>query len=596
MKWQLIWLFMLLMPFHSCLLAAQEYKEKNILVLYSHEKEVATYAELDRAMRSALQSDSTYSVVFYTEYLDLSRFPEARHQRTLVDYLRLKYSNRKIDLVILVSPPAFNFFIKHGDQLFPGIPAVFTSVDIRRVENLQLKPNITGIAVKRDLRNTLDLALRLQPDTVGVVIPAGSSSIEKSLTEEMRKNLSAYAGRVSITVLTDLPMNDMIARLKNLPPHTVVLFSASFFYDAAGNYFLPEEVLDLIAHSANAPVYSTNGPDLGHGIIGGSLLDLVEPGQEAGKIGKRILSGESPASIPVQTIDPNHIMVDARQLERWGISQKQLPAGSIVKFNQESAWNLYKWYILACIFLVVLQSLLILTLVVQSRKLRRSEAMLKDLSRHLITVQEEERRRIARELHDDFGQRLALLKIELEILNQEEGRSLRAGAKERLRGLLSNVDELATDIQGLSHTLHSSKLQYVGLQGALKELCRQVSKQHHIAVDLKVSALTGPVPDEIALCFYRVAQEALHNAAKHSGARHVVVAVSSNHSLFHMVITDDGKGFNQAETSLGLGLASMRERLQMVGGQLLVQSKPGSGTELEAQAPSSQSSMQFKAS
>ena len=140
----------------------------------------------------------------------------------------------------------------------------------------------------------------------------------------------------------------------------------------------------------------------------------------------------------------------------------------------------------------------------------------------MITVQEEERRRIARELHDDFGQRLALLKIELEILNQEEGRSLRAGAKERLQGLLSNVDELATDIQGLSHTLHSSKLQYVGLKGALKELCRQVSKQHHIEVDLKVNALTSPVPDEIALCFYRVAQEALHNAAKHSGARRVL--------------------------------------------------------------------------
>ena len=96
---------------------------------------------------------------------------------------------------------------------------------------------------------------------------------------------------MSITVLTDLPMNDMITRLKSLPPHTVVLFSASFFYDASGNYFLPEEVLDLIAHSSNAPVYSTNEPDLGHGIIGGSLMDLVEPGQAAGIIGKRILSG-----------------------------------------------------------------------------------------------------------------------------------------------------------------------------------------------------------------------------------------------------------------------------------------------------------------
>jgi len=587
---------MLLMPFRCGVLVAEEYKEKNILVLYSHEEEMSTYAGLDHALRSALPSDPTHPVVFYTEYLDLLRFPEASHQRVLVDYLRVKYSNRNIDLVILVSPLAFNFFVKHGDQLFPGVPAVFTSVNIRRLQNVPLKPNITGIAVKRDLRNTLDLALQLQPDTVDVVIPTGSSAIEKAWTEETRNDLSAYGDRVSIKVLTDLPMNDMLTRLKSLPPHTVVLFSASFFYDASGNYFLPEDVLDLIAHASNAPVYSTNEPDLGRGIVGGSLMDLAEPGHAAGIIGKRILFGEKPAAISVQTIDPNHIMLDARQLKRWGISEKQLPPGSIVMFNQQPAWSHYKWYVLACIFLVVLQSALIVSLVVQSRKRKRSEAMLKDLSRHLITVQEEERRRIARELHDDFGQRLALLKIELEILNQEEGRSLRPGARERLQSLLSNVDELATDIQGLSHTLHSSKLQYVGLKGALKELCRQVSKQHHIEVDLKVNALTSPVPDEIALCFYRVAQEALHNAAKHSGARRVIVAVSSNHTFLHMAITDDGKGFDQAKAPLGLGLASMQERLQMVGGQLLVQSRPGSGTELEAEAPFNQSSIQFKAS
>ena len=595
-KWRWVWLLMLLLPFRSSVLAAEEYKEKNILVLYSHEEEMSTYAGLDHALRSALPSDPTHPVVFYTEYLDLLRFPETPHQRVLMDYLRVKYVNRKIDLVILVSPLAFNFFVKHGDQIFPGVPAVFTSVNIRRLQNQPLKPNMTGIAVKRDLRNTLDLALQLQPDTMNVIIPTGSSAIEKTWTEETLNDLSAYRDRVSIRVLTDLPMDDMLTRLKNLPPHTVVLFSASFFYDASGNYFLPEEVLDLIAHAANAPVYSANETDLGHGIIGGNLLDLAEPGEAAGIVGKRILAGEKPEGIAVQTIDPNHIMVDARQLKRWGISEKQLPAGSIVRFNQESAWGLYKWYVLICVLLFVLQSVLIVSLVVQSRKRKRSEAMLKDLSRHLITVQEEERRRIARELHDDFGQRLALLKIELEILNQEEGRSLRAGGRERLHGLLSNVDELATDIQGLSHTLHSSKLQYVGLKGALKELCRQVSKQHHIEVDLKVNALTSPVPDEIALCFYRVAQEALHNAAKHSGARRVIVAVSSNHTFLHMAITDDGKGFDQAKAPLGLGLASMRERLQMVGGQLLVQSKPGSGTVLAAQAPFEQNSQQSKAS
>jgi hypothetical protein len=272
-------------------------------------------------------------------------------------------------------------------------------------------------------------------------------------------------------------MSEMLNRLRNLPSHSVVLFASSFFYDAAGNYFLPEEVLDLICRSSNAPVYSTNEPYLGHGIVGGSLLDLVEPGTAAGILGRRILAGEKPGAILVKTLDPNHIMVDARQLQRWGISESKLPPGSIVKFRQDSAWDVYKWYVVGCFVLFGLQSLLIVTLIVQSRKLKRSEVLLKDLSRHLINAQEEERRRIARELHDDFGQRLALLQIDLESQSQEEGGPFDTmNGPGRWQTLLSNVSELAHDIQDLSHTLHSSKLQYVGLKGALNDLCRQISR------------------------------------------------------------------------------------------------------------------------
>lgn len=597
-KWPSACLLLLLtlLPVKGFAVAVQEYKEKNILVLYSHEQELSTYVELDRALRSELRSSSEYSVVFYTEYLDLLRFHEARHQQKLVDYLRVKYSDRKIDLVIPVSPLAFQFFMDHGDKLFPGVPAVFTSIGVARLKNLTLKPNITGVAVTRDVRDTLDFALHIQPDTVGVVVPAGSSPVERSWTEEMRTTFSAYPGHVSITMLPELPMSELLRRLNALPPHTVVLFSSSYFYDSAGNYFLPEEVLDLISHASNSPVYSINEPYLGHGIVGGYLFSMAEPGQAAGKMGKRVLNGEKVEDIPVQTINPNHFMVDARQLKHWGIDEKKLPPGTIVRFNQQSGWDLYKWYVLAAMVLVVVQFVLIFSLVSQDRRVKRSQTMLRELSRHLITVQEEERKRIARELHDDFGQRVALIKIELEMLAQKEECAWKADLKETLPRLISHVNELATDIQDLSHTLHSSKLQYVGLSGAVKDLCHQVSKQHLVEVELICKDLGEPVSDDIALCFYRVAQEALHNSAKHSGARRVVVKLSRDQSLLHMTITDDGKGFDQTRPSFGLGLASMRERLQMVGGQVVIRSKPGRGTTLAVQAPLLQPLPQSKVS
>src|SRR4051812_930524 len=169
-KWQFILLLTLLPGWYGPTAAAgQRHESKNVLILYSHERELSTYTELDRALRSALQSDLTRPVAFYTEYLDLLRFPEERRQRVLVEYLRIKYSTRQIDLVVMVSPLAFNFFSKYGDSLFPGIPAVFTSVGIQRLANVPRKPNVTGVAVTRNLRDTLDFALQLQPDTVRVV-------------------------------------------------------------------------------------------------------------------------------------------------------------------------------------------------------------------------------------------------------------------------------------------------------------------------------------------------------------------------------------------------------------------------------------------
>jgi len=561
---------------------AQQREAKKILILYSHEREMVTYAPLDEGIRSQLASSGAQSLIYYTEYLDLMRFPVEHQERKLVEYLGVKYSGMKVDLIFVISRLAFDFVIKNGDELFPGTPVVFASVNIRTIEKLSLKPNITGIAVKRDIRDTLDVALRLQPQTARVIILVGTSPLEKSWTADLRESLRPYEAQLNITYLSDLPMEDILGRLKSLPSHTVILFSPIFFNDGAGRYFAPEEALHLICGSSNSPVYGTEATYLGSGIVGGHLYNMAKVGEAAGKTGRRILNGEVPANIPVQTLDPNYNVFDARQLKRWGISNARVPVGSIVEFNQPSFWTLYKKYVLVGLGLLLLQSLLVIALMRQALKLRRSESRLTLLSRSLINAQEEERKRIARELHDDFSQRLTLMAIELRELGQDD-KCRNSFDPTKLGHLSSSLVALTTDIHHLSHTLHSSKLQYLGLTAALKDLCAQVESAHPISVKLKTEERPQSLPDEIALCFYRIAQEAINNAAKHSGAARVDVALSFGNDKLQMRISDSGKGFDLGKLSVGLGLESMRERMRLINGEFLVSSKPGCGTELIAQ-------------
>jgi signal transduction histidine kinase len=242
----------------------------------------------------------------------------------------------------------------------------------------------------------------------------------------------------------------------------------------------------------------------------------------------------------------------------------------------------YQGYVVVFMTVVLLQASLILLLVLQRRKLRRSQSRLRELSARLITAQEEERKRIARELHDDFGQRVAALRIELGVLSREDRGPRQRGASAAFRSVLSQTDALATDLRDLSHALHSSRLQHLGLHAALEDLCSALGKHHRISVAVRARTMAAAVPTEVALCLYRVAQEAVHNAVHHGGAPHIEVTLSAEGSVLRMQISDTGKGFDASESSEGFGLASMRERLNMIGGSLLVQSRPGRGTAVTA--------------
>jgi len=208
---------------------------------------------------------------------------------------------------------------------------------------------------------------------------------------------------------------------------------------------------------------------------------------------------------------------------------------------------------------------------------------LQRLAGHLIEAQEEERRRISRDLHDDIGQRIALLACEIDF----ERRSRTAPRSERkpsvLPKLRKELDSIATDIHKLSHELHSASLQCCGLKIALKDLCWKYSHNHHLEIDLHTEKLDPKLPPDVALCLFRVAQEALANALKHSQTKRVDVDVVQDSKKVRLTVKDYGVGFDPSVQTGGIGLMSMRERLRFCGGMLTVRSTPNEGTEVAAE-------------
>ena len=214
------------------------------------------------------------------------------------------------------------------------------------------------------------------------------------------------------------------------------------------------------------------------------------------------------------------------------------------------------------------------------------ENTLRDLSRRFITVQEEERKRIGRELHDDLSQRMALVSIDLEQLSQTASNH-HGGLEGSLRDIQQRAQEIAADIHRISHKLHPSKLYHLGLVPALESFCRELSRSREIQVNFtrNVSALW--LHQDKSLCIFRVAQEALQNAAKHSGASEINISLIRGADAVELTVSDRGSGFdaNSRKMKEGLGLTSMRERVRVVYGRMQVHSKPSDGCRIEVSVP-----------
>ena len=677
---------------------------KTVLVLYSFtDRKVPDELEI---LESTTRSRLSMPVDFHVEYLGSARFDAPGYEKGLVESLFSVYGGKKIDLVIADFYPALRFAVDHRQELFPGAPIVFSSIPPKRLEGQKLSPGVTGITMDVDLQGTIDLALRLRPDTKNAAVIVGTAETDRYWGALIDRDLRQHQPGLTVVDLIGLPPDQLLKQVSALPSHTAVFFQA-IPEEGAQPVIGTNEIVSTIAQQF--PTYCFVNRCLGRGVIGGSYPNPMEQEIDAGELAARILSGEIPENIPVVHGPPALVHVDWRQLQRWNIPESALPPGAIISYRRPTTWERYRKYIGVVLLLMLVQAMFIIGLLWQRARNRKADLSLREsekrfrlvadttpaliwmcdkegtvtylndrridftgrdlatglgdvwsafihpddvqgvkaanqrgleqqqgyskeyrLRRHdgvyrwmldiaaprvnedgsfagfvgsaaditdqklahealekiggkLIEAQEEERSRIARELHDDICQRLALLSMELEQAN----RGSNSGRSPKLEEIRRHCAEIAVDVQALSHKLHSSKLEYLGLAPAIRSYCREFSQQYDVSVQFADENVPNFLPRDISLSLFRIAQEALQNALKHSGIRQFSVILQGSENEIQLEVSDHGAGFHVegAKLDSGLGLVSMQERAHLVHGTFTIESAETGGTRILVRVP-----------
>lgn len=325
--------------------------------------------ELFLAFKNDVRQDMNDAVTIFTENLDLSRFSGATYDANLADWLRLKYQNRKIDVIVSAGPAPLKYLLGANPPLWSGVPIVFVSATQDAIAKLRPGPHVTGKTSELRLADMVNLAKAVLPNTKRMAL-VGNAPERDSYRQFFASELAALSDKLEFIDLRGKPMAELKQRVAALPDDAVVYYTG-LTEDSAGNTFYAQEALEWILRAASRPVFSDNATYLGRGVLGGVVSDPGKRGRDAAQLTVRLLRGELPASIPIE-IDKLAPAFDWRELKRWGIDGGRLPAGSDIRFYQPGLWELYRWQIVLTVLLIVLQSILVAALLLERRRRARA--------------------------------------------------------------------------------------------------------------------------------------------------------------------------------------------------------------------------------
>jgi signal transduction histidine kinase len=553
---------------------------KRVLIIQSFGRDFAPYDTIASVFRTELARRSSDPISFLEANLDAGRRASPEEERAFLDYLSTRFAAREPDLVVTIGPPAGRFYLTHRDQLFPATPLIMAALDVRLAQGAALRSGDAAVVGNISLPRLIDNILQVLPETQTIAVVLGGSDLERFWLTELQREFAPFAGRVDFVWLNGLSLEQMKERVAHLPPRTAILYGL-LIVDAAG---VPQERQDALAslHAvANAPIFGLYENELGKGVVGGPYSSQRRRGEDIASAALRIFSGAPSTKPQIATRGFEPPVYDWRELKRWNIDESRLPTGSEIRFRPPSLWDEHRNAVIATIAALVLQAALIGALLSQRIRRRRAEHQADNLGGRLITAHEDERRRLARELHDDVTQRLAGLAIEA------AGVERRSDDRAAAHSIRDGLVKLSEDVHALSYRLHPSVIEDLGLVEALRAECDRVARIEPLRVDLDSRDIPPTLPRETSLCLFRVAQEALRNVARHARASSVAISLVGENGRLVLSVRDNGAGFDDSRTSgrTSLGLASMRERVRLLGGNLDIESTPGRGTAVVARVP-----------
>jgi len=581
---------------------------RRVVLLFAERPELPDLAVLQANFVRTLSSSSADHMEIYSEALDLSRFGSNNYQPLLRDFLQAKYADKEIDLVIAILSPSLDFLLNYGSVIFPGTPIVFCGVDKTELGNRLLPPHVRGILLKREFAPTVEIALSLHPGTERAVVVAGTSDLDTRILEQAKIDFGFYESRLDFQYLTTLPLQNLLAELSHLPPRTLVFYT-TVFRDGAGETLVPREVVERVSAAANAPTYSFFEPYVGRGIVGGNVYSLSAHGVELGKLALRVLAGTEASGPQVYEMPTNKILFDWRQLQRWGISESKLPAGSEIWFRESNAWEQYKPQILAITAATLVQALLIAWLLHERQYRRRAERTARETFAELTQMNRmatagELSAAIAHEIRQPITGMVAMANAALRWLSRENpdiGRAQDAMNKVVAAG--HQASDVITNVRGLFGKDTQEKTP-TDLNTLIQSVLAVVSmdlRKHSIESQLTLSEPLPPVVgNEVQL--QQVILNLVTNAIESMiSAEPRVLSIKSEingHNGVRVSIADTGSGisltnlnrlfkpmFTTKANGMGMGLSICKSIIESHNGRIWVTAAAPRGSIFQFELP-----------
>jgi signal transduction histidine kinase len=583
----------------SCLtVSAQAPAARTVLAIHWGPESFPATPIVNGAIRAALLAEPALPVDYFVEYLESDRLPAEQASQALHNYIRQKFRGRRIDLVVAVADPAFRFALDHRDALFPGVPILYSGVAIPDGVSRSAGGGFTAVMRGVAYRETLKLVLDLHPSTQRVFVVAQNR--DERTVQSVQEELTEFERRVALTYVRAATLPELLATVKAIPPRSVILFIWHQQNDP-GRVMYSNEVARLIVQASGVPVYGTNDSYIGSGVVGGVARNTIETATRMGEMARQILSGTPPQDIPIENARLMQIF-DWHEMRRWDIDPSRLSPEAEIRFREPTLWESNRNYILVTVIVMVAQLVLITGLLTQRARLRRAAITLREreatlrtsyersqqLARRLINAQEAARADIARDLHDDLCQELVGVSIAVSNLKRLSGDLQDEQAQHALATLHLHTLGMVDGVRRLSHELHPTTLRLVGLAAALGAHCIEVEKRYDVQVSFKMAGDLVDIHAGIALCLFRIAQEALRNGAVHGEARRLAVSIARSRDSIELVVSDDGRGFDLdavRRDGRGLGLVSIEERTRALGGDVQIVARQRYGTFIRVRIP-----------